>query len=110
MLQPRDQPARRSKNIHKPVAIAGDVILSFGVLFGVSHEESSADVLNIEGRKIAMYTIVVERVLAQPHTFEICVVNLDSSAPEVRDVQKALAIDVGAGEPLVNRAVSRAMI
>src|SRR6266566_2421002 len=87
-------------------AIARDIILSCAILLGIGNEESPADILNVERRKAVRNSLGFKSIVAQTHTREIRVVNLDTGFAEIRDVQEAFAVDVCCRGTLVDRAIA----
>src|SRR5581483_4474509 len=70
-------------------------------LFGESHIQSAADVLDVEGRKPARQ-FVIDESAGNRNRSERPVINLDLAAGEVRGIEQVLETVIGHGEPFVD--------
>ncbi len=71
----------RAEDIHKAVARATYIIVPCRVLFCIRYEKASADVLYVEGSKIARNPLVLEGVLGERAATPIFIVVLVVGKP-----------------------------
>src|ERR1700682_1141770 len=110
MLEMADKLTGRSKDSNEAIAVAGDIVMSRGVLLGVGDEERAANVLHVEGREAARKPLVFEGLFAEVHALEVRVIDLDFGGAEIRDVEEAVPVDLGGSHAFVDPAVGSSSI
>src|SRR5207237_64412 len=110
MLEMADVLPGGHKDFNEAQTVARHVIVSGGVLFGISDEEAAADVLNVERREAVRNFLSLERIAAKVHGLEIGVIDFDASLPEIGDIQEAVSIDFPGRRAFVNRTIGAAVI
>src|SRR5258708_25845982 len=110
MFEMADKLAGRSKDSNEAIAVAGEIVMSGGVLLGIGDEERAADVLYVKGREASREPFVFEGFFAEAHALEVRVVDLDFRGAEIREVEEAVPVDLGGSHAFIDRAVRGAFV
>src|SRR5882724_1332752 len=118
MLKMADVFAGGREDFDEAKTVTGDVIVAGGVLLGVSDEQDSADILNVEWREPARNSFSItpviaiavsfERIVAEVYGFEICVIDFHAALAEIGEIQETVAVDLAARRAFVDGAIGTA--